>query len=380
MLPVFFSIFEKTQNMQKILFLLLFITSLSNQITAHENLDTITIPHQDTLIIGCADGAPFVIIDEKEIEGVSVWLWKKIAKDLGLEYRLVRMGFGDMLHALENGDIDVSINPLTITHDRSKTMAFTQPFYAANSSIVVAHLSYFQKLHQFLGSFFSLNFLSGFLFLIAVICMFGAITWYFERKQNPEHFRSGWNGVWDGLWWSVVTMTTVGYGDKSPKSRGGKLVALIWMFSGLLFISGFTASVASSLTINQLNWNPYDLSDFKDRTIGSIEYSSTAGYLKNHFFRKLEVYPNLPDALDALERHEIAAFLYDEPILKHRMLTDERYHDLELLPIQFDSQFYAFGLPKEKEELRILLSQKILEYTEKSMWEVVLAEYGIGSF
>lgn len=362
--------------------LLLFLILLLNNsisISAQEIQDTIP-PSKDTLIVGCADGAPFVITDAKELEGISIWLWKEIAKDLGMEYRLELMGFGEMLQALEKGEIDVCIDPLTITYDRSKRMLFTQPFYSSNSTIVIGHLSYFQKLKQFLGSFFSINFLSGFLFLIVVICIFGAITWYFERKQNPEHFRSGWNGVWDGLWWSVVTMTTVGYGDKSPKSRGGKFVALIWMFSGLLFISGFTASVASSLTINQLNWNPYELSDFKDRKIGSLEHSSTASYLKNHFFRKLEVYPDLPAGLNALKNHEIDAFLYDEPILKHCLLTDERYHELQLLPIKFDAQFYAFGLPIGSEELRKTLSDKILEYTEKTRWEVVLTEYGIGAF
>ena len=50
------------------------------------------------------------------------------------------------------------------------------------------------------------------------------------------------------------------------------------------------------------------------------------------------------------------------------------------LPIRFDAQFYAFGLPKDRVELRRELSQKILEYTEESTWEVVLGEYGIGAF
>ncbi len=152
--------------------------------------------------------------------------------------------------------------------------------------------------------------------------MFGSIAWYFERKKNPEQFRPGWKGIWDGMWWSVVTMTTVGYGDKSPKSREGKLVALIWMFSGLLFISGFTASVASSLTINQLGWSISEINDFKERKVGCISKASTATYLKNHFFKKVSLYNDLSTGLTALDAGEIEAFLYDEPILKYRLMNE----------------------------------------------------------
>ena len=130
-------------------------------------------------------------------------------------------------------------------------MNFTYPFYAANATVAIKKTTTIQKFLQFLGSFFSLSFLSGLVGLIFIIIFFGIIAWLFERKKNPEHFRPGWDGIWDGIWWSVVTMTTVGYGDKAPKSNGGKLVALLWMFSGLLFISGFAASIASTLTVNQ---------------------------------------------------------------------------------------------------------------------------------
>lgn len=39
--------------------------------------------------------------------------------------------------------------------------------------------------------------------------------WYLERKNNSEMFPS----LWEALWWTVVTVVTVGYGDKTP-NRG----------------------------------------------------------------------------------------------------------------------------------------------------------------
>jgi voltage-gated potassium channel len=49
----------------------------------------------------------------------------------------------------------------------------------------------------------------------------------------------------DALWWAVVTVTTVGYGDKYPVSAGGRGVAVVLMLVGIGLIGLLTATVAS---------------------------------------------------------------------------------------------------------------------------------------
>ena len=53
------------------------------------------------------------------------------------------------------------------------------------------------------------------------------------------------NSVADALWWAVVTVTTVGYGDVSPVSAEGRLIAVGLMFVGIGVISALTATIAS---------------------------------------------------------------------------------------------------------------------------------------
>ena len=334
----------------------------------------------DTLTVGYTAAPPFIIQNNERLVGINVWLWKRVAEDLNLNYRLVPMNFSDMLDSLSLGKIDVSINPLTITGERSKEMEFTHSFYASNATIAIAEQSSFEEIFQFINGFMNLNVLKGFLILLGIILLFGLLGWYFERRENPEDFRGGIKGIWDGLWWSAATLTTVGYGDKAPKTGFGKVAALLLMFTGLLFISGLTAGIASSLTVDQLSNNTQGFSEFKKRNVGSVKNTGTVQFLRNHFFTNIKEYSNVSEGLSDLKDKKIEAFAYDEPILKYRIQKDSALRKVILLPIKFDIQFYAFGITKSKPELEQLISQRILEIMETEGWQIVLSEYGLSEF
>lgn len=72
----------------------------------------------------------------------------------------------------------------------------------------------------------------------------------------------------DGLWWSFVTVTTVGYGDMSPKTGGGKVLASIIMLIGIGVIGMLTGTI-STFFINKKVSNR----SFKENTIESIKRS-----------------------------------------------------------------------------------------------------------
>ena len=325
----------------------------------------------DTIVVAYTPAPPFIIQEDGLLEGINVWLWKQVAEDLELPYVLNRMNFSEMLDAIKAGEVDVSINPLTITGERSREMEFTHSFFASHSTVAIAQRSSMQKVGQFIESFFRLNFLRGFLVLFIILMFFGMLAWLFERRGNPE-FRKNHKGIWDGLWWSAVTLTTVGYGDKSPKTRGGKIAALGLMLCGLLFVSGLTASIASSLTVNQLANNSNSFNAFKDRKVGTVKSSEASEFLRVHFFRDVQEYEGVDPGLKDLEKQNLDAFIYDEPILQYKIKKNDQLKKLEVLPLKFDVQFYAFGIKKDAVELEQAISQRILEILETQEWEVVL--------
>ncbi len=66
------------------------------------------------------------------------------------------------------------------------------------------------------------------------------------------YFQSESNSVGDGFWWAIVTMTTTGYGDITPKTLGGRLVGVFLMLSGIALLSILTAKVSSLLVANRI--------------------------------------------------------------------------------------------------------------------------------
>jgi len=77
-----------------------------------------------------------------------------------------------------------------------------------------------------------------------MIYLAGVGIYYFEHKAQPEVFRS----MFDGLWWAVATLTTVGFGDCYPITAGGRLFTFFILIIGLGIIAVPTGLVASALS------------------------------------------------------------------------------------------------------------------------------------
>jgi voltage-gated potassium channel len=82
--------------------------------------------------------------------------------------------------------------------------------------------------------------------MVAVLLLYLAAVgiYYFEHDEQPEAFAS----VFHSLWWSVCTLTTVGYGDVYPVTPGGKLFTSLVLIIGLGIVAVPAGLVASALS------------------------------------------------------------------------------------------------------------------------------------
>jgi voltage-gated potassium channel len=84
-----------------------------------------------------------------------------------------------------------------------------------------------------------------FVFITLILIYFSAVgIYYFENEAQPEHFTS----IFDSLWWAIITLTTVGYGDVYPITVGGKVFTFFILMIGLGIVAIPTGIISSALT------------------------------------------------------------------------------------------------------------------------------------
>jgi ABC-type amino acid transport substrate-binding protein len=326
-----------------------------------------------TLIIGTKEAEPFVLRSPSgALRGISVDLWRSVAADLELEYEYRELELDELLAGLADGSVDVGVAALTVTGARERRFDFTHAYYSSGLRIAIAS----QPSEGMLGVLARVEFsafLKALAALFAVVWIAGALVWLFERRRNPEQFGGGLiRGMGEAFWWSAVTMTTVGYGDRAPKTVGGRLFALIWMFTGVILISGFTATIASTLTVGQLQTDITGPRDLNRYVIGTVPGTTSEAWLERHSVRTLS-FQNVRAGLEAVAGGELKAVVYDAPILRY-LAAREFEGRIDVLSHLLEPQAYAFGVPTES-PLRERINRSVLRHTEDDAWAILLSDY-----
>jgi voltage-gated potassium channel len=84
-----------------------------------------------------------------------------------------------------------------------------------------------------------------FFFVTCFMLFLSAVgIYYFENPVQPEAFKS----VFHSLWWAVITLTTVGYGDMIPITVGGKIFTFIILMIGLAIVAVPTGLITSAIS------------------------------------------------------------------------------------------------------------------------------------
>lgn len=349
-------------------------SQLSGQVSIPDSL--LKFKNERLIKVGIKQSEPFVILQEnEEPTGLSIELWESITNDLDVRFEYkVFQNLENLLQAVESDEVDISINPLTVTPERLVQMEFSQPFFITNLAIAIRK----QEGYRFgpvLQLIFSPRFLEILGFLSIMIFFFGFLAWLFERKHNKDQFDSGLKGLWDSFWWSAVTMTTVGYGDKAPKSIGGRIVGLFWMFAAIVIIGVFTGTIASLLTVDQLSLDINDLDDLRDAEVMTIRSSTSEEYLRSKGIQT-HTEDDLGDALNQLKDGKVDAVIYDEPLLKYIIEKGELQDEITIAPAKFLTQYYAYAVPLKEEKLQAL-NLAMLERIETIEWQKKLIKYGL---
>ncbi len=312
--------------------------------------------------------------------GASVDLWRRVAEHLHWQYELTLVAqIDDVLSGLEHGSFDVGIGAITITPERLARVDFSYPTH--RSGVAAA----FAKRTGVLAAFYDYGAIAGELsFLILAIVIFlaviGVLMWWFEhsalRKSDeavagePQSSVTSWH---EGIYWAVVTMTTVGYGDKTPKTHLGRALAVGWMIGSLVLVSLLTTNLVARMTADRVEGaTPVRTSDLMGRRLAAVSASSGAEYLEDQHF-DFQKFNNLTEALEALAAGKTDAVVNSVGALQY--LVNTRFSGAVASPRGLLAPAYmAFALPINS-ALKKPLDRSLIAITASPEWRSVEESY-----
>ena len=348
-------------------FAILFLTT---QLHAQNETNT---SEKDTLIVGVAGNEPFVFSNNSRDKGIAIEIWEELAdnKDWNFNYKYFDT-VDAALQALSTGNLDLVVGPISITSARIDHMRFSQPFY--NSSLAIVSRSDKLSLWEKIKPFFSIKLLMAVAIFLIILAIVGALLWMAERKKSPAQFPTDpLNGIANGMWLAIVTMSTTGYGDKAPITLWGRIIAGSWMVISIIFATSMVAGIASTLTLSSLSASTIsNIEQLTQRKAATISTSPSEAFLREHQVTVVGV-DDLNEAVSKLKNKEVDAVVYDRPQLLY-YLKNKHDESLHIAKAEYYKQGYGFAFPLNS-TLVYEVNRALLELAEHQETTEIITDY-----
>ncbi len=304
------------------------------------------LPFKKILRVAIKRFEPFVIYQNRQFTGFSIELWRKIASEIGLSYEFYAVNsLAKQLDDVERGAADVAVSGIGITSQHERDLDFSHSYYESGLQIMVPENSdhFFDTIiAHILSAGFALESIVVIGFFLAILFTVSNIIWLLERRNNPQFPKAYLSGIWEAFWWAVVTVTTVGYGDKTPKGKAGRLFGIVWILVGYFVFAFFTARVSSTVTLNKLQGNIAGPEHLFDKKIATVERSAAAEYLTKNGFKTM-MFENIENTYPALASNRVDAIVFDAPVLQH-YASHAGKESVKVVGLVFQEKNYGIAL------------------------------------
>lgn len=264
---------------------------------------------------------PFVIINEnEEPQGFSIDLIKKIAKTVNPSKEFtpqfkIADDLESHLQMVKNKEADLGIAATTATPDRERALDFSMPFFSAGLGIMVRRELAASSTFSIIFSDKLLPVVIGLLLYIIIVAL---IIWGLERKSKT--FNKGFfSGIGEAIWWTIVTMSTVGYGDYNLSRPISRVIGIFVIFSGIILFGIAIGTFSSALTINNMKNQINGPEDLVGKRVATVEKSTAISEVSSRGAVLVKC-NTLSECVEKLKDNQADAIVYDMPQLKYQVM------------------------------------------------------------
>lgn len=303
--------------------------------------------------------------------GFEVAMWKSIVQNLGAEsvYQ-EEENFSQILDNTHKGKYDIAFAGITRTMERKEKVRMS--FATLESGLaILSRPSSGMQISSFIKKVFNrdLGFIG--ILLLSFSLIYAHIYWLIERGASVAV--NYFPGVFEAVWWSVVTFSTVGYGDIYPESLLGKAFGIFAIVTGLAIFGLYIGNLSASLVLEKRSARIATLRDLAGKRVGTKRGTSSVSFLQD---KKCVVseFVTIADAYDALKKEEIDAVVFDRSVLQYDNKSITK--DFSLSDENISYQAYAFIFPKGDDRSLIdAVNKEIIHFHESGEYDKLYNQY-----
>jgi len=328
---------------------------------------------QADLIVGVSEIKPLVYKNGDVFSGFEIELWERIANNLGLKYQYKDYPFSVLLKKVASGEVDIALAGITETKEREEKFDFTHS--SMNSSLLIMAPREKASLWGSIKNFFAVKYkkivLAIFLLFLLIFLVANGI-WLIERETGVfnESYRAG---IFESLWWTVSTVTTVGYGDYVPISYLGRWVAVFVMLFGIMLFGIYSAELAAVITTAKLKHKIDTREDLFGKRV-----ATKAGTVAETVLRQMRLdlitTKKIEQSYDLLKQGLVSAVVFDAPVLLNYCKNDKK-KAFVLVNDMFYPQNYGFALPHGRQGLKEKINIEILRLRETGDFDEIYKKW-----
>lgn len=328
-----------------------------------------------SLVVHVSPVEPMVMLNkeaEQGVEGFDIDLMNAVAKEMGAtpiyevipEFQYVLDG---VTYPFDENSSDASMAGITITAEREEYVDFSHAYYDSGLSMAVQNKGKPSVWSTVVALFESKG--RWLLYLLGFILFCGHIIWFTDRG-NPAISDKYFPGIFEAFWFTLVTMTTVGYGDFAPKKWLTRIVTAMVMLAGIGIFGIIIAELSSINTVQKLESGIECPADLRGKNVATVAGCTSVPVLEKYGARITET-PVIRDAVDQLLAGEVEVVVYDTPVLLYYV---NKHQGLVIAGEKFEIQHYGIALP-EGSMYREHINRALLKLRENGTYDKIYSKW-----
>lgn len=290
---------------------------------------------------------PAVMEEQGHLTGFSVDLWNEVAAKLNARTSYhIAPDVPAIFDALRTGKADIAVAGHYYTSERDREFDYSYSILNAGHQVMVrsaAQGAQDRPLMAFLKILFSRSMLFWLGAALLLLLVPAHVIWLMDRrnKDGITTSESYFPGIFDAMAWAAEGL--LAQVPRMPRQKYAHVLAVLWLFAGVVFVAFFTAQLTASLTIEQIRGAINGPDDLPGKAVATAAGSTSADYLREIGVRA-EEFAHLEEVYPVLLSGKVDAVVLPAPVLRYYAAHDG-LGKVKMVGPEFRKSDVAFVLP-----------------------------------